>query len=330
MMSCYYPTTVVAIDDDQGFLTAIGRHLEISKHNLYTSPLLAIQNINKSDPYDRIKSRLLHPNRALHEISDTMNENYSVTINPHRLHEEIYSPERFNDISILIVDYHMGDINGIDVCRKLADHPAKKILLTGATDKEKIAIEAFNQGIIHRFISKADRDISLQLSRTIAMLKDNYFRDLTYRLMPHLPDSNAAVLNNLAYVNLVKSLQLQLSASEYYLFDISGSVLFFSDDGTPSWLLVKNEDELRQYEEIARNSDGADKTVQSIENRELMPFFLSENDFAQPASNWGEYLYPATSLAGADGCYYSLIQGHVKNNLILNKIIPFNAYTNNK
>lgn len=323
MMSCYYPTTVVAIDDDQGFLDTIGQHLQISKQDLYTSPHIAMQSINKADPYDRIQSRLLQSNR---EISESLSDNYSVTFNPHRLHEEIYSTARFKDISVMIIDYHMGDINGLDVCRQLADHPSKKILLTGGADKEKVAIEAFNQGIIHRFISKTDKDFPLQLDRTITMLKDNYFRDLTSRLMPHLPDTNAAVLKNLAYVNLVRSLQLQLSASEYYLFDISGSVLFISNDGKPSWLLIKSDDELSRYEEIATNSDDAEEIALAIRNREKMPFFLSETDFEQPASNWGEYLYAARPLAGTDGFYYSLIEGHVKNNLAQNKIIPLNEY----
>ena len=85
------------------------------------------------------------------------------------LHEEIYNKDRFNDVSVIIVDYYMDEMNGIEVCETLSKHPAKKILLTGGADKENIAIDAFNKGIIHRFINKTDPDFPSQIRQAIYM-----------------------------------------------------------------------------------------------------------------------------------------------------------------
>jgi CheY-like chemotaxis protein len=325
MMSCHYPTTIAAVDDDPTFLSAVGQHLGIAKSNQYTNPHLAIQQINAANPFERIKPRLLTAANLSADTTATA-DNYSITINPHRLHEEIYSATRFNDVSVIIVDYHMGDVTGIDVCRQLADHPAKKILLTGAADKEKIAIDAFNQGIIHRFIGKQDPELPLQLRQAVSILKENYFRDLTTKLMPYLPEANARILKNLAYVNFVKSLQLQLSANEYYLFDMSGSILFLNYEGLPTWLLIKSESELKEYEEIAANADDAEHILAAIKSRESIPFFLSETDFQQPAESWNDYLYPANPLPGSEGYYYSVIGGHVRDNLRISKIVTMTAH----
>src|SRR5206468_8133381 len=101
---------------------------------------------------------------------------------------EIYSSARFRDVSVVIIDYHMQEINGIDVCKELINHPSKKILLTGSPDKDKIAIDSFNSGIIHRFINKADPDFLPQLKQAIAQLKETYFRDLSIKILPNISE----------------------------------------------------------------------------------------------------------------------------------------------
>jgi CheY-like chemotaxis protein len=69
----------------------------------------------------------------------------------------INNPNRFSLPSVLVVDYAMPSIDGLEFCQELADIPIKKILLTGVAD-EKIATNAFNDGLIDRFIRKSDQN----------------------------------------------------------------------------------------------------------------------------------------------------------------------------
>lgn len=178
MLCCYYPAATIFLDDDLEFLKTTTRHLEIMNCITYSSPNKVINLLQQQNPFQRIIKRTL--SSLPHENTD----NVSLRINLRKLHEEIYSAERFQDVAVMIVDYHMGDINGIEVCEKLSHHPSKKILLTGGVDKDKIAIDAFNKNIIHRFINKSDPNFVILLKQAVSVLKESYFRELTANILP--------------------------------------------------------------------------------------------------------------------------------------------------
>lgn len=324
MLCCYYPTTIAAIDDDADFLKTIKQHLALPNCILFTSPETAINSLIDQTPFERIRLRLLNSITNFDDTNTTP-EYYTLSINLRDLHKEIYTLKRFQDVSVLIVDYHMGEINGIDLCQKLFHHPAKKILLTGGADKEKVAIEAFNKGIIHRFINKSDANFPLQLKQTINVLKEAYFRDLTKIILPNMPPA-ANILENSAYINFIRNLQNQINAEEYYLLDISGSMIFLDAQGTPTWFIVKNESELDDYEKIALDSDVKNTLINEIKHRKKIPFFFSDEDYQQPAQNWDKYLYKANPLPGIAGCYYALIKGQIHNNIDHGHLISYKRY----
>lgn len=221
---------------------------------------------------------------------NTMPDDYALLINMRGLHEEIYSKTRFNDVSVIIVDYYMNDMSGIELCESLAKHPAKKILLTGGRDKEKIAIEAFNKGIIHRFINKSDPNFSSQLKQAVTALKEAYFRDLSCSLLPYISTSNTDVLQNPAYVNFVKSLQDQFNIVEYYLLDRSGSAIFLNAEAKPLWFVVKHESEINNYKAIALEQDMDRDFIRMLETFEKILFFFLDEDHQHPVSEWEQFI----------------------------------------
>lgn len=322
MMCCYYPTTTVAIDDDIDFLTVITQHLGIADCISYSSPSKAIESLKNKNPLNRIYPRLSASSVISGDINTTI-EDYSYNINLHRLHEEIYSNDRFHDPSILIVDYHMDEVCGIDLCETLLNHPAKKILLTGSSDKEKIAIDAFNKGIINRFINKSDPNFPIQLKQAVTILKEAYFRDFSAKLLPCIPDKNGMLLQNPTYINFVKNLQDQFNIVEYYLLDTLGSILFFDENGNPLWLIIKHETEINNYLNIAKDQDAKHTLIDALTNRKMIPFFFSNEDFQLTVFDWDNHLYPAHVLAGVNEYYYALIKGHIRNNLNREKITPY-------
>jgi CheY-like chemotaxis protein len=326
-MYCYYPTTTVAIDDDAEFLKTITQHVEITDCISYSSPNKALEFLKDQNAFQRIQSRILKT-AVVPEDINSMPDDYALLINMHRLHEEIYFKTRFNDVSVLIVDYYMDDISGIDVCESLTNHPAKKILLTGGADKEKIAIEAFNKGIIHRFINKSDPDFTNQLKQAVATLKEAYFRDLTSTILPYISPSNTALLQNPAYINFINNLQNQFSAIEYYLLDATGSSIFLDAESKPLWLVVKHESEINNYKKIAQEQEqDVDRAfIQTLEKYEKIPFFFLDEDYQHPASEWGKFLYSAHPLPGIRGYHYAIVEGHIRNNLAQEKMRAYSPH----
>lgn len=325
MMCCYYPTTTVAIDDDPNFLGILAQHSGIANCIPYSHPESAIEALCNQKPLDRLFNRIIKTTHKS-DVSDMVSDNHSVHFNIRRLHEEIYNKERFNDVSVLIIDYYMDNMDGIEVCELLKDHPAKKILLTGGADKEKIAIEAFNNGIIHRFINKSDPHFSSKLRQAINVLKDAYFRELSLRLFPHIPASSINILQNSAYINFINNQLAQFNSTEFYLLDSTGSMLFLNTEGTPVWLIVKSSTEINQYKIIATDQDANEELVQALATRKLMPFFFTDEDYDHPASKWDTFLYAAHQLPGIADHYYAYTEGHIRNNLIREKIVSYYTY----
>ena len=63
------------------------------------------------------------------------------------IHKVIYDSKRFAMKTVVVVDYSMPNMNGLEVCKALEDLPLKFIMLTGKAEPET-AIEAFNDGLI--------------------------------------------------------------------------------------------------------------------------------------------------------------------------------------
>lgn len=323
MMCCYYPTTTVAIDDDTDFLGILTQHLGITDCLPYSSPITAINTLNPQQPFKRIQSRILKA------ITPSENgefpEDQTIHFNLRNLHEEIYNKDRFKDVSVIIVDYHMGDVSGIDVCEALSHHPARKILLTGVADKETIALEAFNKGIIHRFINKSDANFPTKLKQAISVLKEAYFRDLTSSLFPQSMNLNI----HPSFVNYSRNLYDQYEAIEYYLIDSIGSTLMLDANGNAAWLLIKHKSDMMSLEELARIQEAPNYLIQSITNTSLIPFFFSDNDYQTQASEWEKICYPAQVLPGVKDYYYATWKGQ-QNHIEQNKIFPYNSFSTTK
>jgi CheY-like chemotaxis protein len=317
------------LDDDTNFLDALNHYLGIPNSHFFTSPEIPISILSSSNAIKRIQKRLFQINSSTLEELDTNSEYYPFLINFHALHEEIYNPSRFEDTSVLVVDYHMGDINGIAVCEKLAQHPAKKILLTGSPEKESVAIDAFNQGIIHYFVSKSDPEFAKKLKTAVIELQQQYFKEVTRAVFDNLLLGNA-LLQTIAYEKLILSIKEETKAVEYYLLDNIGSMIFVNEKGSPTWLNIKEESELINYENIAKDLGVNNELIELMAKRMKIPFFFDEKDHQLLVEQWNDIFYEAKKLEGIEGYYACIIHGNKRGNLDETKLVSYDSHLNNK
>lgn len=156
------PGGIVFVDDDVDYLEMLALVLPRELHvRLFTHPIQCVQSILRE--------------RSLWE-SDTWQQQQMVDrwhqgrpLVPQLLAYWAESMERFAMCHVCVVDFFMPGIDGMQVLSELVDWPGAKVLLTGQAD-ERIAVGAFNRGLIHHYIPKQSTDMRSALTGTLSLL----------------------------------------------------------------------------------------------------------------------------------------------------------------
>lgn len=304
---CYFPSTVLFVDDSRDFLLNFVLQLDDElSYQIFDSPHKALESINLAhSELDKLKDRCLSEYTEAEHCPLT---NYTVNLNLSALHGEIYNRQRFSEISCVVVDYAMPGMNGLEFCEKLKDIPIKKILLTGQAD-EKIAIKAFNDGLIDKYIKKSSDNISQLISKTIASLQSEYFVLMSETLTCMLSVSSPNCLKDKAFVDFFRQVLKQKKIVEYYLTDNSGSFLMLDADGKMHALILKNQQDLKTHYDLGRDNGANKEVLDSLQEGSKIPAFTRDVNYYEPWSEWSSYLLPAKELLGRETYYYSLVEG---------------------
>lgn len=301
---CYYPTTVAIVDDDKRMLEALALQLANTAPCLtFQAPQQALlffkQNYHAAPFTQRV---LLQPeeDKAEHRLID---------IDLRAIHKQAYNPNRFAEVSVLIVDYDMPEINGFELCQRLKQHPFKKIMLTGEATYD-LAVNLFNAGIIDKFIVKNNPRLLATLLDAIHELQQQYFHDLSTLILAsltHHPHHPAACLDDPAFITLFYHTKQQLNAVEYYLMDGFGSYLFLNAKAQASCLVIKNTEDMHAWYETARYAQAPEAITKPMQHREKILYLHFDEDYQLNPRKWLPYLHSAHQLHGRENYFYALV-----------------------
>jgi len=330
--ACYYPTTVVFIDDNRKFLSALSQRFEhIAKKGFIPIIPKFFSSAEEALKYLQDYQPDLFTVRCLHHDDPSL-DHRKIDVNVPAIREEIYIPERFTQISVIVVDYAMPDLNGLELCKKLQNKPFKKLMLTGEAD-EATAVQAFNEGAIDKFIRKdIPQGFDELLLASIRELQLQYFQDLSTIVIdsitadPEFP--NISWLNDPAFLKLFDKLYQENEVAEYYLTDVYGSYLFLDSNAKPSWLAVKDEDGMNGTYEIGRDSDTPfpPEMLEEIKSRKKVLYLYDEGGLTDYPEEAARSLHPATKLQGKIAHYYSFIKDPNAYDINQDEITSFNEY----
>ncbi|MGN6671330.1 MAG: response regulator [Candidatus Nucleicultricaceae bacterium] len=225
------------------------------------------------------------------------------------LYRQIYSSERFKQISTIIVDYDMPGLNGLDLCRQITAPHVQKIMLTGAATMD-VAIEAFNEGIIHQFIQKNDQDVFAKLQQASVRAQEKYFESRTFELMHHLQNEcpEISIVYDSIFIDFFRKLMLENKIVEYYLLDPVGNFLFLSNDGKPSVLFVFNEELLESQEDMILENDRSTDLAQEVyAKKQAICFYPFNNQEKYEPANWKNYLHPLNRIEAKSPLFYAYV-----------------------
>lgn len=320
----YHPTTPVFIDDDADFLSTITNALK--KHYVsktFNEPQKALQFLQQYQQPSFI-------NNCLKTQGDEQPDHRFIDLNINAIHEQAYNPHRFETIAVIIVD-HMMPLNGLVFCEHIRHPFLKKILLTGESD-EKTAVNAFNKGLIHRYLRKDDPLLIPLLQKTIAELEQEYFAEqseiIIGAMAVHSDVWGKSYFNDSGFPDIFYPFYAEQKPTEYYLASFSGSFLFLNEQGAESQLTVVDEALMRTFEELIDDevSEDAAEMLRAIQSREKILISHNQTMKLDPAE-WPPYLYSAKCIESDGKHYYYSYVPHPQITMLQEKpIVSYQEY----
>jgi CheY-like chemotaxis protein len=324
---CFHPTRVLVIDDNKDFLDSLSRSLssDHASYQYFKNPQKALHYLNevyKANPF---------PDRYIESLDEEKWEHRQLDVNIFDTHHEVYRPERFEEISTVIVDHSMPGISGLQLCRQIKDPHIQKILLTGVAD-EHIAIHAFNEGIIHHYIRKQDLDMGEQLNQAVEASQWRYFNKLSEVAIKAITsaDNTVQAIVDPHFQNFFKKLMKQGKFREVYLCESMGSYLLLTEEGAAHGLVVNNEDQLEMGADSGEALNVDPSILQQLkERKKMMCYHSSKGIFEPPAEEWKNHIYPTQTLQGMKETYYYAFLPNVFD-IDLTRVVPFEKHKTGK
>ncbi|MDR1335150.1 MAG: response regulator [Holosporaceae bacterium] len=320
--SYFFPTTVVFIDDDISFVNALTNKIEngksfiVSKHYDPLNTLEMINSISCSNSFG-------HFEVAGNKDDDPDQE--SVAFDISKLHREVYNRDRFSKISVVVVDYMMPEIDGITFCSKIADKNIQRILLTGVSDV-KIAIKAFNEGQINRFIRKATENLVEEITESINKSINRYFSVQTAEVARHLCAYEYSHLKDPIFADFFFKSYFSERCAEYYMLDTYGSYMFLDSGGHATLLSIMSENELNRITQFAIESGIATRDVlKKLQSRKFLLAIHRQNGQLPSVIEWHKYLKPANRIDCYQTYYFAIFDDDALD-IEFNKIINFDSF----
>ncbi len=276
----YFPTSILFLDDEAPFLNSLP--ISISERfpcRLHTSPKQALAHLARHgtppESIDNASSRTL---------------------------EWFANCQRLHTVSVVIIDFEMPNMRGLEFCRQIRHLPAKRILLTGTMDKNA-AVEGFNEGLFHRYLRKDSMDSMVTLERYIKELQREYMKELSRK------NALRTLLQRAPWTkddDLMKKINTFIKDQHYEEFVATPNGAYLLDrTGTAIFLVVKNNEAMDQQTQHLKNLGYSDQRIlKGMERRELIlhdpqqsaaPPILPLNPTTQELD---DLLHPAKSILG--------------------------------
>lgn len=315
----FTPTKVLLVDDDRSFLNSVSTALSTntSTYSLFDDPVQALTLINEE------------PQNSFGEFSSEEIDHVRVDYDIQDIHTEAYNHKRFDRISVIIVDYDMPEMNGIEFCKKIKNNKIQKIMLTGEAD-ESIAIKAFNDGVISKFVKKGGRATFEELNQAIFDCQMKYFQGLTLQAVEAITKSSSdhepTAINYPEYKELVHSQLKNGEACEFYLIELTGSFLFIDSKGVAKCIFIRNQD---QMDTIADEAQAAGDLTSGVkkelaDRKQILCYSPQANESLPDFSEWEKFLRPSVRLDEYGHFYYALTDEFSA--IGENKILSYETY----
>ncbi|MFA5960074.1 MAG: response regulator [Tatlockia sp.] len=293
----YFNTNIILIDDNDSFLNTLDYRLsEKFAITTYNEPQVALDYLLSESNTNSMFNTMDFVVESHNEEDDST----SFAINFAKFIDFNNIINKKNLTSVLIIDYSMPKMNGVDFCEKINHLPIMKIMLTGHADF-KIAVDAFNRGVIDKFLVKDTPDMLDEIVASIEEMQEQYFIKHSSILRSFLPHSCLEILRSAEYEYHLEKLIEEYSIVEYYLLDNEGTYALTSCDGTKYYFKAIPDLKINELLELAIDLGAYSHIINKLKHKTHFPVFLSESDYKLPVNDWEQIMRKTQKK---DGYYY--------------------------
>lgn len=299
---CYYPTSVVFIDDSNSFLSAmdlaLAPHFSCLSFNDPVRALNHANNINNLNWNAHTKEDYNYYSDSEQFVQNTLNASEKKLANQHR----------YNEVSVVVIDYDMPEMDGLTFCRNLKNPNIKKILLTGQVSTEE-AICAFNDNVINYYIKKSDPNLVDNLIKAIADMQNRFFIDISSFIKIRAIDNKKSLFNDAVLSKYFSDIITGNDIVEYYFSTNPPRYRLKSRDGKSHTLLIYSRYDLNEQIRVIKEEAGPSGLLESLKTGLYVPYFCSKDGYYdQELFNENEVLYLADIIKGSETYYCALIK----------------------
>lgn len=298
---CFYPTQIVFVDDNPDFLDALSATFS-KQFNVQT--------------FDNTDSALRHINEYQREADLVANDekpklqgDSDAWVKRVLTHQNIkrFDALRIKEVSVLVVDYAMPSMNGIEFCEKINNTSIKKILLTGyATPAD--AVRAFNNNIIHYYLKKNDDNMLQDLEAAINQLQHAYFNELSSSLKAEAIDSGTPFFADPQLARYFQDTCESLGVTEYYYLTNPSRFALRTREGSNFACVIYTGEDIAEHLQILLEESAPKALYTAIESRKFVPLFQTADGFYEPGiTNTMSCIYPAVHVSGGSDYYCAII-----------------------
>lgn len=317
------------IDDDDNLLDAICTtfhdHIKVIP---FISPLKAIEHLKDYKPHSFTELCIESVDRRKMEERD-------LHIETGNIHKMLFNPNRFDEISTLLVDFVMPQMTGTDFFKQVQHLKAKKVMLTGEASNEE-GLRAFNDGLIDRFYQKGEKNLQHQLIGNMQKMQIAYFQSLSNVIIHSLENADAppphCVMDGGMVDPFFKILN-EKRIAEYYLISNEGYFLTVGYEGELEWLIMHSEDELDTLHELISHihddtpSKVTEELLGDLKNCSKTLFFAKDTDSNMDPAEWtDEFILPTTKISTGKSDYYYAFAPFNAEKFPLEDFTPFEVY----
>ncbi len=298
-----HPTTVVFVDDNDLFLHSLDLRMPAEMAYLcFHNPRHALERVNETLALAPIPERCFStPSHSLH-WSDSI-----IRFDLGLIEQEINNMQRFRRTSVVIADFAMPAMDGLSLLTSIRDPSVKTVLMSGAGD-EKLALEAFNDGLIDRYIPK-NRDTTLDMVVDYAQeLQREYFLEQQRAIQESLSLNPPELLDDPIVSRHFALLRQKHGFVEHYLVGDPPGFVFVTAKGTVHRLIVLSNTEVNEQAEYAARHGAPSDVVDALAARSHVGFFYERaENYGDEPYPWREFLYPPIQLGGKKGWCAALV-----------------------
>lgn len=302
---CYYPTTVVLVDDDEKYLNILKDSID-SNCRTFSKPYEAIKFFATSKMISSLE-------RICSSEERNQSDTNTISIDTTKLHHNLYNADRLNEVSVLVIDYQMPSLNGLELCQSLRNTELKIVMLTGEASVD-LAINAFNNSIIDKFINKNSTNLHDELTKVIGELQFQHFQDISEYFIDSLAKSRNSVpsfLQNESFCIFFQDLLSKNNIIEYYLLNNAGDFIMINNFGKILYFFVRDILSIKEThifteaEYLQHPSKEAEKLFNSVKEMKIAPFLWGLKNMPN-FTKWPFYQLQH-EICDGDIFYYMLI-----------------------